>query len=192
MKGLRLGLLVILLAGASRSAFADVIDEVGYLTRVNARGHSVEEVCGLVLALAAINYVWNLLVIGLPCLRLCAVGRKRLLLDVGLITVLGQAADRLGAVISYALARLLASLLSFSLDGFVLLVVLANFVCSGAAIGCLVWFFVRKKWGGSSRAALVMAIVAAIATNPMLGLYLSLGKELPPPELMRLLQAPPP
>jgi hypothetical protein len=178
MKASRIGLLVVLLAGASRSAFADAFDIPAYLARFNTWNHSTAGICGLVLGLAAIDYLWNLLVIGLPCMRICAIRRKRLLLDVGLLTLLGQVADRLGAVIALTLvtARPIADLLvrrnAWGLWHWVLL---GNLACSGAAIGLLVWLFVRKKWGGTRRAALIMATVAAIVTNPAIPLLLNLG-----------------
>jgi hypothetical protein len=193
MKHPRMGLLLILAACASGSAFADGFDVASYLARVNTYNHSTGAICGLILALAAIDYVWNLLIIGLPSMSICAVGPKKIILDLVTLTILGQVADRLGAVIAFILLGpipfTLAERIPFTLAERIpflyvdlgvydIRLVLSNFVCSGIAIALLVWFFVRKRWGGSTRSALVMAIVAAIATNPMISMFLPLGGRL--------------
>jgi hypothetical protein len=170
MKPSRIGLLVVLLALASRAAFADGIDIPDYVSRFGTSNHSTAEICGLVLALAATDYLWNLLVIGLPCLRICAIRRERLLFDIGLITVLEQVVDRLGLVAVRPIGDLLGVDI-WSCWSWVL--ILGILFCSGAANGSFVWFFVRKEWGGSRRAALAMAIGAVIATNPAIMMFLN-------------------
>ncbi|MGO9094809.1 MAG: hypothetical protein ACLQGV_06255 [Bryobacteraceae bacterium] len=147
------------LAGASL-----VVILVGYAALVDMAVQnwdpSTAEGCWCVLTLAA-TYLWNLILIGVPAMHLCTVGRWRLLRHIGLVTLVGLAVVLANVI---ALDRIPPS--SFRLGEALFLI----FGTSGAAVGWLVWFLVRRKWGGTNRAALVMAFVTAILANPALAL----------------------
>ncbi|HVP37629.1 MAG TPA: hypothetical protein VMS93_00445 [Candidatus Saccharimonadales bacterium] len=54
----------------------------------------------MVVSLMVANYLLNLLVIGIPAIKLGTVGRRGVLVGLVLLTILGQAADRLGAILA--------------------------------------------------------------------------------------------
>lgn len=155
-------------------AFADSIDIGAYLTRVNTKGHSLPAMGGLLLL--AIDYLWNLLIIGRPAMRVCAASRARILIGLVVVTLLGQIADRLGAVMAAITADPIArGLLRLGAEGWALYWLVGNIIYSGIAIALLVWFFVRKRWLGSKRTALILAIVAAFLANPAIALFIPIG-----------------
>jgi hypothetical protein len=158
------------------STFADSIDIAAYLTRVNTKGHSLLAIGGLILLLLAIDYLWNLLIIGLSAMRVCAASRAKILIGLIIVTLLGQVADRLGAFLAAITAGpVVRGLLRLGAEGWALYWLVGNIIFSGIAIALLVWFFVRKRWLGSKRAALILAIVAAFLANPAIALFIPIG-----------------
>ena len=151
---------------AYQPVYADGIDMVSYLTRVGW-AQSLPSLIGYVALLMLANYILNFLVIGLPALR---AGPPRLRsVAVGLIglTVLGQLADRLGALVAAFGADPLASALGFSGEGAWLWPLLSlNFLFSGIAVGALARYFTRRRWHVAPRTSWAISAAAAIITNP--------------------------
>jgi hypothetical protein len=146
--------------------FADTLDVSG-LSRFGDYG-SVGEIVLLDAVFMAINYGLNFLFVGLPVMRLGNIPPRRMASDLVLFTFAGQVADRLGAVIAGVIAgpEVARSVYRYHDDPtsahlyFVL-----NFVLSGIALGILALFFCGR-WRVSARGRSLVAILAAILTNP--------------------------
>jgi hypothetical protein len=108
-------------------------------------------------------------------MSVCAASRARILIGLVVVTLLGQVADRLGAVVAAIAACPIARLLMLGAEGWALRWFVGNIIYSGIAIAFLVWFFVRKRWLESKRAAYILAIVAAFLTNPAIALFILIG-----------------
>jgi hypothetical protein len=113
------------------------------------------------------NYALNFLVIGIPVLKVHSVPVRSVATDLIVLTVLGQLADRLGAIL--ALIVLLPYTASIS---FFWPLLALNFLFSGIAVGALALYFLLGEWHVRSRAAWAIAVAAAIFTNPAWVLWL--------------------
>ena len=83
------------------------------------------------------------------------------------LTLLGQVADRLGAVLAGALAGVVASALGLHGEGSWLIPLLAlNLAFSGLAIAALVFVFGRLVWSLSLGQSAGLCVAAGILTNP--------------------------
>jgi hypothetical protein len=153
---------MVLLAPATLIAFVVGFAAIDRLVCFTSLDHSIKMICYPVLALAS-TYLWNLVLIGVPAMHLCAIGCRRLLLHIGLVSLVGLVVVALTAMAEDRISSL-AGWLHDALW-------LGPFVSSGMAVGWLVWFLVRRRWSGTNGAALVMAFLTAILANPMLALY---------------------
>jgi hypothetical protein len=84
---------------AAPRAFADGIDLVPYLARIG-HGHSTAGVIGLVILWMLVNYALNFVVIGLPAVKIGPAAIRTVASGMVLLTLLGQVADRLGAMLA--------------------------------------------------------------------------------------------
>jgi hypothetical protein len=123
----------------------------------------------LLLALMTTNYALNLLVVGWPSVKMGA-PFSRVFGDLAVFTLLGQVADRLGAVVGPVIAGCIVAALNVTGSNALGLMfdigIILNFVLSGVAIGFLVRHYVRRRWSLSGRGVLVVAVAAGVLTNP--------------------------
>lgn len=153
----------------SPPAFADGIDVVPYLARVG-HGRSVIGIIGLVSLWMLMNYALNLVVIGGPAVKLGPATVRSVATGMVLLTLLGQVADRLGAIV--AVIAMVPLPIEFGGMVFVSLLLGLNFLFSDVAVGFLALYFLRRRWHVLPRPAWAIAGVAAILTNPAWAIYL--------------------
>jgi hypothetical protein len=157
-------------------AMADGIDLVPYFTRTGGGQKSILGIVGMVVLLMIANYVLNLIVIGFPAIKTGQVKSRIVVIGLVWLTLLGQVADRLGALLAGLFAvplGLILGLLGLGGEGSWLWPLLGlNFFFSGIAVGSLSFYFLRKRWHIGKGASWVIASVAAIVTNPAWAMYL--------------------
>jgi hypothetical protein len=144
---------VILLA--PQWAYGDGLD-LGYFVRAPMELHSPGYVAAFIVAAMVVNYALNFIVIGLPSVAWGGVLLRRAALGLIALTLLGQLADRLGAVLGLATAMLFNRLE---------VIFLSNLVYSGVAIFLLAYYFLRR-WSVSF--PLRWQIALALASLPIL------------------------
>jgi hypothetical protein len=145
---------------------ADGIDLVRYFARVGGE-HSLAITPLLVVLLLLANYALNMLVIGLPAVKSGPAGMQSIAVDLVVLTLLGQVADRVGALAAGLGEGPLTNILGLQGEGAWLWPLLAlNFVFSGIAVGALALYFLRRRWQVRRRSAWWIAGIAAILTNP--------------------------
>jgi len=129
---------------------------------------TVAVIAGLMLA----NYALNALVVGLPAVRWGTEPAPRVARGLVTFTLLGQVADRIGAVVAVPLMALYA--LIFRGGGWVAPLLVCNFVLSGLAVAWMAYRFHRFRWGVARDRARLLAVLAGVLTNPawVLGLWL--------------------
>lgn len=152
------------------SASADGIDIVWLMTRVGGwRVHPILS-AAMIVGLMTVNYLLNLVVLGMPAARFLQIKLGALTKDLVAFTLLAQIADRAGGVVAF--------LLSFSLIGFaglggeqelvagLLVGVYLTFIFSGLAVGLLALWYLRRRWEVQRRRAMTIAVWTAVITNP--------------------------
>jgi hypothetical protein len=87
-----------------------------------------------------------------------------------LLSLLGQVADRLGAML--AVMAMVPLDLEFGGLVFSWLFLGLNFLFSGVAVGALALYFLRRPWLIPARQAWMIAGIAAVLTNPAWAIYL--------------------
>jgi hypothetical protein len=152
----------------SSAARADGIDIAWLFTRVGGWKESPLRAAAMLLALIAVNYLLNVLIIVMPAWR-SGVAFQRAAFDMLGFTVIAQVADRMGmfafSVAVYWLARLRV-VVAHDLGFWVGAALLANFVTSGILIWFLAKFYCASRWGLPKRRSNLIATVAAVLTNP--------------------------
>ena len=157
-----IAVMAIVLMGGSQYSYADGIDLWSYFARFDTNGHSSIVISLLILLVMVLNYVWNVVVIGLPAISLCNAPYKTVILELVPLTFLGQIADRIGAILALPFVFVFGRFFPLALS-----LLIGNFLFSGIAVGLLVFYFLHKRWGTSFRKSLVISIFAAIASNPV-------------------------
>ena len=173
---LRLIVSVCLLSLLPALASADGIDLVPYFTRVGFHNSvpSVPVVCILILLFMTFNYLLNFIFIGFPAMRLGNVNTRIVTRDLIFLTIAGQIADRLGAILAAFSAGPLTYLLNLKgEDVWVIPLLILNFFFSGVAIAVLAFFFCRRKWKLPLKISLIIVTFAAIFTNPAYVIFLN-------------------
>lgn len=152
------------------AASADGIDIVWLITRVGGPAtHPVVEAV-LVVVLLAIDYLLNLVVLGLPAAR--SLGTKVRTLAKALLgfTLLAQVADRISAVAGFLLGGLMSDLLGVQGEqGLVVAIwigIVLNFALSGLAICLLALWYLLRKWRVRRRTSIRIAALTGLITNP--------------------------
>ncbi|MFY9570170.1 MAG: hypothetical protein WAV20_02050 [Blastocatellia bacterium] len=151
------------------TASADGIDVVWFITRVGSSSIHPVLSAAIVVGLMLLNYLLNLVVIGMPATRALQVKFGALSKDLAVYTLLAQIADRVCAVGGLALSFLIVALMGPEGEqglkvGFLLGVAL-NFVFSALAVGSLALWYLRRRWRVEG-SAMVIAMRAAVITNP--------------------------
>ena len=160
------------------SARADGIDLVPYLTRVGGYGHSFYYIAAMVLVFMVVNYLLNFLVIGLPLIRLGSISATTVATGLIAFTLLGQIADRAGAVLAGLLTAPITAIFRLQGEGaWVAPLIILNFLCSGIAIVALALYFLRRRWRIPPRLSWIIALAAGLLTNPawVIGLWFITG-----------------
>ena len=148
-------------------AMADGIHTVAYFTRIGISEDSIISIVGKVALLMLANYALNLVVIGFPAIKFGAVNGRRVAIGLVGLTLLGQIADRLGALVAGMLAGPVAGILGLSGEGFWFWPLIGlNFFFSGIAVGVLAFYFLRRRWRVGKGLSWAIAGTAAILTNP--------------------------
>ena len=166
-KRIRATSIVVALALAlPRMALADGIDLVPFLTKLPGNFPLYATVIG-VAVLMTVNYLLNAAVIALPAVRVGPVVWRTAFVDLIFLTLLGQLADRLGAVVAFFVTVPLANYLPHPGEGgwFVLLIGV-NFLTSGVAVGVLSYHFLKVRWRVPVRSARLIGVAAGVLTNP--------------------------
>jgi hypothetical protein len=149
---------------------ADGIDIVWLITRVGGPG--IHPVVGavVVVVLLAINYLLNLVALGVPAARALGTSVRTLAKALLGFTLLAQVADRISAVAGFLLGALFSDLLGGKGEqGLVMALwigIVLNFVISGLAIFLLALWYLLRKWQVIRSSSIRIAAVAALITNP--------------------------
>lgn len=141
---------------------ADGLDVYAWVVRLPP-GSSAAVVLASITGILLLDYALNFLVIGWPASRWSDVGTRKVARDLVVLTLLGQLADRAGAILGLILAMPAQEYWVF---------LAANFACTSVLIGWLVARFARKRWGLSGGRVAWLCVPAAVLTNPMLPLGL--------------------
>ena len=154
------------------AASADGIDIVWLITRVGGGGpgsHPLVEAV-LVVVLLAINYLLNLVVLGLPAARTLGTSVRTFAKALLGFTLLAQIADRISAVAGFLLGFLMSDLLGVQGErGIVVGVwigIVLNFAFSGLAICSLALWYLLRKWRVRRRTSIRIAALTGLITNP--------------------------
>jgi hypothetical protein len=154
------------ISGAIASpVLADGVDLVPYLTRVG--GHKSALVVTLLIIVAMMfNYFLNLLVIALPSRKETPHTFRRLAYEIIGITLIGQLADRLGALLAFLSIDPLIRIFNLHGEKWALPLILINFFFPAVVIFFVVFFFTSHRWLVPKAAAITISAVAAFVTNP--------------------------
>jgi hypothetical protein len=171
----RLVIWIAILLCISTTARADGIDVIPFMFRVGGVHPAIA--VAIVIGAMLVNYLLNVVVIGLPAARAAQTGSWRFARDLIGFTLLAQIADRIGAFVALMLGFLIVSVLGIPGEAGIakgaLFSIVLNFVFSGLAIGFLAMWYLSRRWGILQRPARVIAIAAAVITNPVwLAVYL--------------------
>ncbi|MFC1678804.1 HEAT repeat domain-containing protein [Elusimicrobiota bacterium] len=143
-----------------------------------ARRHSFAQLLALV-ALMVVNYLANAAVIGAPACLFGKVRPLRAAKDLMIFTLLAQGADWIGMTLGYVAAKPATAILNYLLKFtspvertvYHATTFGLKFILTGMALGGLVYFFAKKRWGIPNRVFILIALVAVILTNPAIYLY---------------------
>jgi hypothetical protein len=132
-----------------------------------------------------VNYALNFAVIGAPAIVRASARAKSVALGLIILTILGQAADRIGAFaavfVSVPFAAIFSALFPSQSQGldspaFFYSLFAANLMCSGVAVGALAVWFLRKRWSLPKALSWKIALAAAVLTNPAWVLLIPIGR----------------
>jgi hypothetical protein len=154
--GCRAALTVSLLCCVPASLFADGLD-LGWFVRVPMMEfHSATYITAVILAVVLANYLLNFLVIGLPAVIWGGALVQPVTIGLIVLTILGQVADRVGAVLGLLTAIVVNNLYVIGIS---------NLIYSGLAIFLLPRWFLRR-WSVPDPTRWRIALAAGIITNP--------------------------
>ena len=163
-----IALLLVLLPATS--ANADGVDIVWLLTRVVGGGVHPALAVAMVVGLLIVNFLLNLVVLGLPAARSLQIKLAGLMKDLAGFTLLAQIADRACAVAGFLLSSSSIGLAGIGGEQEVIaaifLGICLNFIFSGLAVGLLSLWYLRRRWGVERRRAIKIAVWTAVITNP--------------------------
>ena len=165
-----LAFVVTLVLVTSASARADGIDIVWLITRVGGhRLHPAIQVAAVV-GLMVVNYLLNLLVLGIPAARFLQIKVRSLSKDLVVFTLLAQIADRASAVGGFLLGDSVIELANLRGEQKVIAAlavgVCLNFIFAALAVGLLALWYLIRRWGIKRHRALTIAAFTAVITNP--------------------------
>jgi hypothetical protein len=151
-------------------ARADALDVGGFVLRY--RGDNAFPVILLKCAgLLVLNYAANLVVIGLPAILWQRRAKGTVAKDLIWLTLLGQVADRIGAVAALVVV-LCCGGVPLSLEEAAIAAVIATFVVSAVAVYLLTFHFAHRRWKIEKRPGSYISTATAILCNPAWSLFL--------------------
>lgn len=154
----------------SAPANADGIDVVWMMTRVGGSRTHPALLAAMVVGLMIVNYLLNVVVVGIPAARALNIKVAGLLRDLAVFTLLGQVADRVGAIAGLLLSSLIGSIAGVGgergLELEIIIALAINFIFSGLAVAALALWYLRRRWGVERRPAFAIAAMAGVITNP--------------------------
>jgi hypothetical protein len=116
-----------------------------------------------------LNYAMNVVVLALPAKRL-AFPLGRAARDLIGFTLLAQIADRLGVVVGFAVATVVAILCNIGGQGGIgywfLIGAVLNFLFCGIAVGFLSYHYLKRRWCLPITPSRWVALAAGFVTNP--------------------------
>jgi hypothetical protein len=137
------------------------------------RGSNVFVVLVAIVAMLLVDFALNGLVVGWAAKRWSGLDKRTLIADLIRLTLLGQVADRAGAVLGLILGALTDPLYPHHGEAsYFVPFLVANFVCTSIFIFGLVGWFARARWKLSWKRTCVLGTLAAIFTNPIWALVL--------------------
>ena len=148
-----------------REALADGIDLVAYFSRTLCENIALAIPVAVLLML--VNYGVNFLAIGWPALRLGSLPIHSIARSLVWLTLFGQIADRVGAVLAGFLVGPITEVLGLTGEGaWVVPLLVMNFLFGAISVGILTFVFTRRLWGLSIQHSVWISIGAGILTNP--------------------------
>lgn len=165
-----LAIVVALVLVTPASASADGIDIVWLLTRVGGSRMHPALSAAMFVGLLIVNYVLNLVVLGMPAARFLQIKLGTLTKDLAAFTLLAQIADRACAVGAFLLSSSIIGLADLGGEQEVIVSLLGgvclNFIFSGLAVGLLALWYLTRRWRVARRRAITIAVWTAVITNP--------------------------
>lgn len=157
----------ILLSISAGAANADGIDVAQFLMHTK-RSYSSNAIAGMFLLSMTINYALNLIVIGLPARKYFKLTNRRAAVDTIWITVLGQATDRIGAILGLIISALISGTIGLnSLDEVGKVAYYVIPVVTWAVISGSIWIFAKFFWKINGYKVGLISLLAGILTNPV-------------------------
>jgi hypothetical protein len=149
------------------TARADGIDVAAFVAGGLVPGRGIALV-GMIALAMVLNYVINFVIVGIPAIKLGGMDARSVARGLVILTLLGQLADRIGLLAGVLIAIPLENTLGIKGEGsFVIPLIASSALCAGIAVGALVYHFVRRRWHVPSRPSWMIAVGAAILTNPV-------------------------
>ena len=149
-------ILFLMIVLTSNSAMADGLD-LAYFTWVDPPHGTITEVVGFMILLMFINYILNFAVIGVPAVKFGPTPVRSVSIGMIWLTMIGQIADRLGAILADVVGFPWHSIYA-SFAG--------HFLSCGITVGALALYFLRRRWLVPVKPAWIIAGIAAVITNP--------------------------
>jgi hypothetical protein len=117
-----------------------------------------------------LNYALNVIFIGIPAARKSSIKKGVVARDLAGFTIIGQIADRIGALAGLVLGFAIMSIVGMegeeALGTGLLVGAAANFILSGLAVGALAFWYLTRRWRVERRSAKLIALFAGLITNP--------------------------
>jgi len=131
--------------------------DLGWFVRVPMMEfHSAAYITAVILAVMFANYALNFLVIGVPAILWGGALFQPVAIGLITLTILGQGADRLGAILGFVTGM---ALNTFDV------IVISNLIYSGLAIFFLARWFLHR-WSVPDASRWKIALAAGVITNP--------------------------
>lgn len=145
--------------------YADGIDLIAYFSRTPCENALGALPVAALLMLA--NYGLNYVAIGVPVLKISQRPARQVSRDLIWLTLLGQIADRLGAVLAGLLTTPVMNMFGLKGEGAWAAPLLGmNFFFSAISIAIIVFAFAWRKWELPLRHSAWVSIAAGLVTNP--------------------------
>ncbi len=146
---------------------ADGID-LTQLFMHTSRSYSSNAVAGIILLSMVVNYILNLIVIGVPAHKFLNLTKKRAVIDTIWITIIGQATDRLGAILGLIISSLIAYAIgASSLDEWGRVAYITIPISTWIAISVSIWVFAKIVWKKKGFKVGLISLAAGFLTNPI-------------------------
>ena len=152
-----LGIVAVLVLAVPKSASADGIDVLWLLSRVGGwRAHPILS-AGILVGLMLINFLLNMLVLGIPTARSLHIQTSKLATDIAAFTLAAQVADRACAIAAFLLSYFIIGAHvggEEEIKQVIRFGIVLNFIFSGLAVFFIAyWYLTRRRQLRRNRAA---------------------------------------